>query len=183
MIHLSGITLAIIGEEGRRNLKKVLEDARSKGAIVSYDPNVRPRLWRDELEMRPALREILDVTDIALPSFDDEARLWGDPSPEETVRRLAELDVAEIAVKNGGGEVLLLSDSVISRVATPEVNNICDTTGAGDSFNAGYLAGRLVGILPALTNERALSERRYLRTVFLDSPVRRDISRIEKSSR
>ena len=98
--------------------------------------------------MRPALREILDVTDIALPSFDDEARLWGDPSPEETVRRLAELDVAEIAVKNGGGEVLLLSDSVISRVATPEVNNICDTTGAGDSFNAGYLAGRLVGMAP-----------------------------------
>jgi 2-dehydro-3-deoxygluconokinase len=148
LIHLSGITLAIIGEEGRRNLKKVLEDARSKGAIVSYDPNVRPRLSRDESEMRPALREILDVTDIALPSFDDEARLWGDPSPEETVRRLAELDVAEIAVKNGGGEVLLLSDSVISRVATPEVNNICDTTGAGDSFNAGYLAGRLVGMAP-----------------------------------
>ena len=148
LIHLSGITLAIIGEEGRRNLKKVLEDARSKGAIVSYDPNVRPRLWSDESEMRPALREILDVTDIALPSFDDEARLWGDPSPEETVRRLAELDVAEIAVKNGGGEVLLLSDSVISRVATPEVNNICDTTGAGDSFNAGYLAGRLVGMAP-----------------------------------
>ena len=98
--------------------------------------------------MRRALREILEVTDIALPSFDDEAQLWGDASPEETVGRIAQLDVAEIVVKNGSGEVLILSDGVVSRIATPEVDNICDTTGAGDSFNAGYLAGRLVGMAP-----------------------------------
>ena len=149
LIHISGITLAIIGEEGRRNLKKALCEARSKGAVVSHDPNVRRRLWRDESEMRPALREILEVTDIALPNFDDEARLWGDASPEETVRRLAELGVAEIVVKNGGGDVLASHVIVwFRRVATPEVDNICDTTGAGDSFNAGYLAGRLVGMAP-----------------------------------
>ena len=137
LIHISGITLAIIGEEGRRNLKKALSEARSKGAVVSHDPNVRRRLWRDESEMRPALREILEVTDIALPSFDDEAQLWGDASPGETVRRLAQLGVAEIVVKNGGGDVLVHADSVVSQVATPEVDKICATTGAGDLFNAG----------------------------------------------
>jgi 2-dehydro-3-deoxygluconokinase len=148
LIHITGITLAIIGEEGRRNLKKALCEARSKGAIVSYDPNVRRRLWPDESEMRRALCEILEVTDITLPSFDDEAQLWGDASPEETIGRLAQLGVAEIVVKNGSGEVLFLTDGVVSRVATPAVDNICDTTGAGDSFNAGYLAGRLVGMAP-----------------------------------
>ncbi len=148
LIHMSGITLAIIGEGGRRNLKKALGEARSKGAIVSYDPNVRRRLWPDESEMRLALREILDVTDIALPSFDDEAQLWGDASPEETVSRLAQLGVAEFVVKNGGGDALIHADDVVSRIATPAVDAICDTTGAGDSFNAGYLAGRLVGMAP-----------------------------------
>jgi 2-dehydro-3-deoxygluconokinase len=69
LIHISGITLAIIGEAGRRNLLKALDVARSKGSIVSFDPNARPRLWRDTAEMQHALREALAVTDIALPSF------------------------------------------------------------------------------------------------------------------
>jgi 2-dehydro-3-deoxygluconokinase len=148
LIHISGITLAVIGEKGRRNLKKVLQDVRSNGAIVSYDPNVRPRLWPTELEMRRALHEIVDVVDIALPSFDDEAQLWGDASPDDTVKRLARLGVKEIAVKNGGGDAVLLSDDAITQVPTPEAANVCDTTGAGDSFNAGYLSGRIVGMAP-----------------------------------
>jgi 2-dehydro-3-deoxygluconokinase len=148
LIHISGITLAIIGEGGRRNLLKALEVARSRGSIVSYDPNVRPRLWPDPSKMQRALREALDVTDIALPSFDDEVKLWGDANPEETVTRLTALGVREIAVKNGSEEVALFSNGMLTRVPTPVVSNICDTTGAGDSFNAGYLAGRLVGMAP-----------------------------------
>ena len=149
LIHISGITLAIIGEAGRRNLLKALDAARSGGSMVSYDPNVRPRLWRDAAEMQSALREVLEVTDIALPSFDDEAKLWGDFDPEETVKRMTMAGVREIAVKNGQNSVALFIDGSLSRVPTPEVSNIRDTTGAGDSFNAGYLAGRLVGMTPS----------------------------------
>jgi 2-dehydro-3-deoxygluconokinase len=57
--------------------------------------------------------------------------------------------VREIAVKNGRNSVALFTDGSLSRVPTPEVTNVRDTTGAGDSSNAGYLAGRLVGMLPA----------------------------------
>jgi 2-dehydro-3-deoxygluconokinase len=149
LIHISGITLAIIGEAGRRNLLQALDAARSGGSLVSYDPNVRPRLWRDVAAMQNALREALEVTDIALPSFDDEAKLWGDSDPEETVKRMTTVGVREIAVKNGRNSVALFTDGSLSHVPTPEVTNVRDTTGAGDSFNAGYLAGRLVGMLPA----------------------------------
>jgi len=148
LIHISGITLAIIGEVGRRNLLKALDVARSKGSIVSYDPNARPRLWRDAAEMQHTLREALAVTDIALPSFDDEAKLWGDSDPEDTVKRMTAAGVREIVVKNGQDPVALFSDGVLAHLPTPEVSNIRDTTGAGDSFNAGYLAGRLVGMTP-----------------------------------
>lgn len=148
LIHISGITLAVIGADGRRNLKAALGEARSNGAVVSYDPNVRRRLWPDEAEMRRALSEILEVTDIALPSFDDEAQLWGDATPEETVWRLARLGVPEVVVKNGAEDVVVGVDGAVERVATPAVDAVRDTTGAGDSFNAGYLAGRLFGMAP-----------------------------------
>ncbi|MDN5001219.1 sugar kinase [Bradyrhizobium sp. GCM10027634] len=148
LIHISGITLAIVGDRGRRNLLKALGAARSKGSVVSYDPNARPRLWRDRPEMRHALREALEVTDIALPSFDDEATLWGDVDPEETAKRISDAGVQEIAVKNGPAPVALFNEGTLVRVPAPKVSNLCDTTGAGDSFNAGYLAGRLVGMHP-----------------------------------
>jgi 2-dehydro-3-deoxygluconokinase len=148
LIHISGITLAIIGEAGRRNLLKALDVARSKGSIVSFDPNARPRLWRDTAEMQHALREALAVTDIALPSFDDEAKLWGDGDPEDTVKRMTAAGVREIVVKNGQETVALFNDGALARVPTPAAGKVRDTTGAGDSFNAGYLAGRLVGMTP-----------------------------------
>jgi 2-dehydro-3-deoxygluconokinase len=95
LIHISGITLAIIGEGGRRNLFRTLEAAPSKGSVVSYDPNVQPGLWPDPSEMQQAHRESLDVADIALPSFDDEAKLRADADPEETVNRLSALGVRD----------------------------------------------------------------------------------------
>jgi 2-dehydro-3-deoxygluconokinase len=148
LIHISGITLAVIGAAGRENLLKALDAARAGGSIVSYDPNVRPRLWPDANEMRGALRDALEVCDIALPSFDDEAKVWGDASPDETAKRIGDLGVREVVVKNGGDAVALLADGALTHVPTPEVSDVRDTTGAGDSFNAGYLAARLVGMTP-----------------------------------
>jgi 2-dehydro-3-deoxygluconokinase len=157
LIHISGITLAIIGKDGRRNLLKALDAARGKGSLVSYDPNVRPRLWSDQVEMTTALRDAFDVTDIALPSFDDEALLWGDRDPEQTVARISGTGVKEIAIKNGGDAVVLYSEGAVSRAPTAKVDTIRDTTGAGDSFNAGYLSGRLVGM--SCVNSCSLGQR------------------------
>lgn len=144
MIYLSGITLAVVEETGRRNLLAALVQARSAGAVVAFDPNVRRRLWADDDTLRAALRAVLDITQIALPSFDDEAALWGDADPLATARRLAAHEVAEIIVKNGAGPAVVCQAGRFTTVqATPAVAR--DTTGAGDSFNAAYLAARLTG--------------------------------------
>jgi 2-dehydro-3-deoxygluconokinase len=148
LIHVSGITLAVIGESGRRNLVRALAEARAAGAVVCFDPNVRLRLWPDLEELKRATREMLQGADIALPSFDDEALIWGDVDPEAAMARIAALGVDEVVVKNGAGDVALQFGETRWRAATPPQTDIRDTTGAGDSFNAGYLAARFVGMEP-----------------------------------
>ncbi len=148
LIHVSGITLAVIGEAGRANLMRALAEARAAGAIVSFDPNVRLRLWPGVPELKRATREMLQGADIALPSFDDEALIWSDADPDATLARISSLGVDEIVVKNGSADVALQFGDTRRRAPTPLMADIRDTTGAGNSFNAGYLAARFVGMEP-----------------------------------
>ena len=93
--------------------------------------------------------EALKRVDYALPTFDDEAVLWGDPSPEATVERLQAFGIGEIVVKNGPNSALVAVSGQQEHVPVPEVVQAVDTTAAGDSFNAGYIAARLKGESPA----------------------------------
>jgi 2-dehydro-3-deoxygluconokinase len=144
LIHLSGITLAILSKVARDTLFKCIKTAQQNGARVSFDPNVRPKLWSSLDEARATTARFLTVTDIALPSFEDEALLWGDITPAATRKRLSKIGVTEIVVKNGAAAVAAMSDDTPISVETPIVEDIKDTSGAGDAFNAGYLVGRLM---------------------------------------
>lgn len=114
MIHLSGITVAILAPDDRAKLIAALNVARAAGAKVSFDPNIRPRLWSSPDEIRETIPRFLAVTDMALPSFDDEMAIWADPSPAATLARYAAAGVAEVVVKNGAGSVAVLSDGLIT---------------------------------------------------------------------
>lgn len=144
-ILVSGITLAILAADARGTLLSALKQARLAGARIVFDPNVRPRLWPSPDDCRAAMRQMLRQTDIALPSFDDEAALWGDKTPTATLHRIAAAGVPEIVVKNGPGDVPYLSDGQTGSQATPRAAAVRDTTGAGDGFNAGYIAARCLG--------------------------------------
>jgi 2-dehydro-3-deoxygluconokinase len=92
--------------------------------------------------------EALKRVDVALPTFDDEAVLWGDPSPEATVERLQAFGVGEIVVKNGPNSALVAAGGRQEFIPPAEIVEAIDTTAAGDSFNAGYIAARLSGENP-----------------------------------
>lgn len=145
LAHLSGITLAILPPEARETLFSVLADYRAKGGIVSFDPNIRLRLWASVSEMRGVVTRMLAGCDVALPSLDDERTHFGDADAEAVVRRMARLGVGEVVVKDGASPVTVHDQGVAAVFRTPPLAGIVDTTGAGDGFNAGYLAARVMG--------------------------------------
>lgn len=149
LIYFSGITLSLYSNNGLGRLFAVLETARQQGAKVAFDGNFRPHGWKGDLaRTRAVFVEALKRVDIALPTFDDEAVLWGDPSPNATVTRLQAFGIEEIVVKNGPNSALVAAGPASELVPVPEVLVPVDATAAGDGFNAGYLAARLSGDPP-----------------------------------
>ncbi len=159
-VYLSGITLAILTVTGREALLAALAGARRDGAVIAFDTNIRPALWRSTDEMAAAIRAMAAITDILLPSFGDEAATFGDANPEATARRYAAMGAVEVVVKDGPGPVTTLRDDQLQTHRGRAVRAPVDTTGAGDAFNAGYLAARLRGaeIFEAVARARFLAE-------------------------
>ena len=147
MVYLSGITLAIITPEARQQLLALLTRFKSAGGQVAFDSNYRPRLWANPADAQQAMREILAVTDLALLTLDDEELLWGSQGDAiaELQARYGDYKISEIVLKRGADDVVVLQGDIRTQVAVPKVTDIVDTTAAGDTFNAGYLAARLAG--------------------------------------
>ncbi|MDZ7603220.1 MAG: sugar kinase [Hoeflea sp.] len=143
VVYFSGITLAILPAGDRTVLLDAIAQARRNGATVVFDSNLRPRLWDDLETMREAVMAAARVSDIILPSHDDEARFFGDPSPDATASRYAQAGASLVVVKNGAGEIVSLERGEIGRHDPVRADSIVDTTAAGDSFNAGLLAAYL----------------------------------------
>src|SRR6266540_4334149 len=149
LVYFSGITLSLYSNTGLGRFLALIEMVRQQGVKVAFDGNFRPRGWRGDLSRtRTVFMEALKRVDMALPTYDDEAVLWGDPSPEATVERMQAFGIAEIVVKNGPNSALVTTGGRNEFIPVPEVVVPVDTTAAGDSFNAGYLAARLSGKQP-----------------------------------
>jgi 2-dehydro-3-deoxygluconokinase len=148
LLYFSGITLAILRPAARKRLLAELARRRKQGAQVAFDPNFRPVLWPDRKKARAAMEAAYGVADIALPTFSDEAALFGDRRIKATRRRMQDAGIGEFVIKNGDEPALVFSDGAEDSVPPAKPKKIVDTTGAGDSFGGAYLAGRLQDLDP-----------------------------------
>nr|MDT0251146.1 sugar kinase [Endozoicomonas sp.] len=146
LIFLSGITVAILPYESRKQLIDLLAKAKQNGAKVAFDTNHRPALWKDADDARHWYQQVLNLTDIALLTFDDEQLLFADQSVEETLQRLEH--IPELVIKRGSEPCIVKSGRDIQSVVAQQVSTPVDTTGAGDSFNGAYLSSRILGADP-----------------------------------
>lgn len=160
VIYLSGITLAILPPEDRVRVIDRMARTRAAGKITAFDPNIRPRLWEDPQIMCRTLMSAGAAASHVLPSFDDEAVHFGDPSITACAQRWLAAGAGEVVVKNGGGPILWAQGGETQAYhVTREVP--LDSTGAGDAFNGAWLAARLAGHAPLAAAEagHALSRR------------------------
>lgn len=148
VIYLSGISLAILSLISRHRLFAFLTRFREQGGKVVFDNNYRARLWLSQEETRDCYQTMLKLTDIAFLTLDDEDALWGERPLDEVIQRTLNAGVSEVVIKRGASPCLVvcshgLSDEIAAQKIPAE--KVIDTTAAGDSFSAGYLACRLAG--------------------------------------
>ena len=145
MLYLSGITLAVLTEPSRERLLDWLPRYRQGGGQVAFDNNFRPKLWRSNDEAQDTYKRMYALTDLALPTLEDEVALFGDMSADDLINDLRSSGIREIALKQGEHGCRVVADGVDEHVPVI-ATEVVDTTSAGDSFNAGYLAGRAHGM-------------------------------------
>jgi len=147
-LYLSGISLAILNAASREKLMALLTQCRANGCKVIFDNNYRPRLWASREETQQVYQQMLTCTDIAFLTLDDEDLLWGEKPVEEVIHRTQAAGVREVVIKRGADSCLVAiqgeSTLEVPAVKLPK-EKVIDTTAAGDSFSAGYLAVRLTG--------------------------------------
>lgn len=143
VFYFTGITLAVT-RSGFENLLAWLARFRKQGKQVIFDPNYREQLWQDREQAQRYYRAVLPYCDTVLPTLDDDWALWDIDSVEQCRDFYLGVGVKELVIKarqlvshaySHGEHVERQAQAVVA----------VDTTGAGDAFNAGYLAARLTG--------------------------------------
>lgn len=147
-LYLSGISLAILSDSSREKLLSLLRECRANGGKIIFDNNYRPRLWASKEETQRVYQQMLECTDIAFLTLDDEDLLWGEKPVDEVIARTQAAGVQEVVIKRGADSCLVaVGDQPVVDVPAIKLakESVVDTTAAGDSFSAGYLAVRLTG--------------------------------------
>ena len=146
LLYLSGISLSLYGDTGRERLFDTLDRARQLGHRVAFDTNFRPRGWPDRTLAQAVYRDAFRRSDIVLASTEDLDPLFGGSGSQELTEHCAS---AEIILKLPDLACRILSPEMDLTVRAEPVDKVVDTTAAGDSFAAAYLAARLGGADPA----------------------------------
>jgi len=141
-LFLSGITLALYDDSSLTRIFSMIKEYRSRGGIVIFDGNYRPRLWPSQASCQAAYETMYQLTDIAMPTLEDEQSLFGYADPQDVIARIRGLGVRELVLKMGAKGCFVVNDETDVCVGTRAVD-VVDSTSAGDSFNAGFLAARL----------------------------------------
>lgn len=144
-LHLSGVAAAI-SDSSLELTKHAAKEMRSRGKTISFDPNLRPVLWRSEEEMRKQLNLLAEYADWVLPGEKEGFTLTGYRQPEAIADFYLDKGVRAVVIKTGcDGAWYKTADGEKGNVAPILVDNVVDTVGAGDGFAVGLISALLEG--------------------------------------
>lgn len=132
-------SLSLTDEPARSATLEAVKTAKEAGALISYDPNYRASLWKDEATAVEAMKSVIPLADVMKVSDEESLLLTGAKSYEEAAEVLLSLGLKLVAITLGEDGVLVATKNGKEHVAGFHTNAI-DTTGAGDSFWGGFLS-------------------------------------------
>lgn len=142
-IHLTGITPAL-SLSCREMIYKVIELAHESKQTITFDPNIRLKLWPKE-EAKEVLLDIAHQCHIVMPGIDEGELLTGESSPEQIAISLLKGKTQTVVVKLGEQGAYYATREGSAYVSGEKISQVIDTAGAGDGFAAGFLSGLIRG--------------------------------------
>lgn len=141
ILHVTGISLAL-SEEMREAVFYAVKEAKKRGVLISFDPNIRLKLWSEE-EARETILEMVKLTDLLFPGKEEAELLLGLTEPEEIAVTFLKLGVQTVALKLGKSGCYVKNKETEAFVHGYTVDHPVDTVGAGDGYAAGFISGYL----------------------------------------
>lgn len=142
LFHFGSLTQ--ISEQAKAATDALIQEARSKGCVITYDPNIREPLWIDMNKARSVILETSKLVDV-LKLNEEEAMLLSDTKDIESASKklfISNLDALFITLGEQGSYYKTKNHE--GYMKTIKVTPV-DTTGAGDAFNAGYISSLVTG--------------------------------------
>lgn len=147
-VYLSGISIAILSAPDRLIMLTKLGILKAAGVKIIFDSNYRSLLWSSIEQTQACFKALYQLSDLLLVTFEDEQTVWNDNNTQDTITRLSRDSQATVVVKAGAQGCYCYdpqqTTNAIQHFPTQQVAHVIDTTAAGDSFNAGFLAGWLI---------------------------------------
>lgn len=144
-LHVTGITPAL--SAGCAELvEHAMKRMRAAGRTVSFDPNLRPKLWPSLEAMADHLNRLAGLADWVLPGIAEGRTLTGLDRPEDIAAFYLDRGARAVVVKLGAEGAYWRSADGSGRVPGVKVETIVDTVGAGDAFASGVISGCLQGL-------------------------------------
>jgi 2-dehydro-3-deoxygluconokinase len=150
-VHLTGISVAI-SESSSGAVSKAMELARKNNIPISFDLNIRRKLWSEEQASKSLAGLVKDV-ELVIGGVDEFAVVWGSQDPEENLH-LASRSGVKTSIMTAGDQKMRIIHQGVRFDLAPEVVETIDPVGSGDAF----VGGTIAGILGGLTMEQAIAQ-------------------------
>lgn len=182
-LHMTGIPLAL-SKTVREFSFYVLQSMKEAGKTISFDPNLRPNLWRSQEEMIQVINDVAFQADWVFPGIKEGQILTGQHNKEDIVDFYLNRGVELVVVKLGDEGAYFATSTERQLVPGFLVNEVVDTVGAGDGFAVGVISGILEGlsISEAVTRGNAIGALAIMSSGDMDGlPTRHELDNyIEK---
>lgn len=157
VLHMTGIPPAL-SQSLRETSFYMIKEAKKKGCLITFDPNLRPSLWEDQATMIETVNELASISDVFLPGLGEASLLSGLDAVDDITEFYLAKGIKTVIVKDGALGAHYRTKDKKGHVPGFHVSEIVDTVGAGDGFAVGIIDGLLneFTLEHSLTNANAI---------------------------